>query len=373
MNQHEQNNQNNQFQPYNYSFYEQKTVHQGFVEESRLQGIVRGILNRPLVATGTLILASTILASAFIFGGGAEDGSGPKDLPIIKADASQYKAVPDQPGGMDIPNQDSTIFAGLNEGRIAETPPVQNLLEQEEPADQLEAFAEEVEQIIAEEESVAEVSEQSQDTAEAAPEGVDAAEQTAQAETASMPQPEEIQQVPMTVESVQPKVENFASRTVPAGAAPQKQTPTAALHPPASSPETLEFVRSVLDKKDTKQVLNSGPSGTSTASNDNAARVAAIAPAAGAAGIAGQVINSGNYFVQLASVTTENDAKVGWAKFQNTYNAQLSGVSYRVQEANLGAKGTFFRIQAGPMSKDDADRICNEIKAQKPGGCLVVK
>lgn len=43
-----------------------------------------------------------------------------------------------------------------------------------------------------------------------------------------------------------------------------------------------------------------------------------------------------------------------------------------MQEASLD-RGTFYRIQAGPISKDSADEICREIKAITPVGCLVVK
>ena len=53
------------------------------------------------------------------------------------------------------------------------------------------------------------------------------------------------------------------------------------------------------------------------------------------------------------------------------YNSSLSGLKFRTQEAKL-AKGTFHRIQAGPMSKDSATSLCNEIKKKTPGGCLVV-
>jgi hypothetical protein len=51
----------------------------------------------------------------------------------------------------------------------------------------------------------------------------------------------------------------------------------------------------------------------------------------------------------------------------------LSGAEYRVQRADLGAKGVFFRIQAGPMSKDSAKSVCDAIKASKPGGCVIVQ
>jgi cell division septation protein DedD len=122
------------------------------------------------------------------------------------------------------------------------------------------------------------------------------------------------------------------------------------IHKPGSSPETLQFVRSVLDKKD----------------SPNAAAAASVEPAAGAA------VTPGSYFVQLASVKSRDGADSEWGKLQKSFGS-LNGLDYRVQEANLGDRGTFYRIQAGPMSKTSAGDICDAIKAQKPGGCLVVQ
>jgi hypothetical protein len=45
----------------------------------------------------------------------------------------------------------------------------------------------------------------------------------------------------------------------------------------------------------------------------------------------------------------------------------------RIQEADLGAKGTYYRAQGGPLSEDKAQAICKAITAKKPGGCLVVR
>jgi hypothetical protein len=82
-----------------------------------------------------------------------------------------------------------------------------------------------------------------------------------------------------------------------------------------------------------------------------------------------KAIASGNSYVQLASVKSTVGAAGEYKKLQAKYSS-LSGVQYRTQEADLGAKGIFHRIQAGPMSKADATRICNEIKT-KGGSCLV--
>jgi hypothetical protein len=77
--------------------------------------------------------------------------------------------------------------------------------------------------------------------------------------------------------------------------------------------------------------------------------------------------------VQLASITSRSAADAEWKKLQSAFSAQLSASSFRVQEANLGEKGTYFRIQAGPYTEAQAKSVCESIKAQKPGGCLIVR
>jgi len=85
-----------------------------------------------------------------------------------------------------------------------------------------------------------------------------------------------------------------------------------------------------------------------------------------------QPVASGDYFVQLASVKSESAAKSEWDNFVKKYSPLLNGVSHRVEKADLGAKGIFYRIQAGPIAKSNADNICGGIKS-KGGSCLVKK
>jgi hypothetical protein len=93
-----------------------------------------------------------------------------------------------------------------------------------------------------------------------------------------------------------------------------------------------------------------------------------VEPASGS--VAAKAITPGGSFVQVASVRAEAGAAGEFKKLQAKFPS-LSGLSYRTQEANLGAKGTFFRIQAGPMSKDSANQVCASIKSGG-GSCLVV-
>lgn len=92
-----------------------------------------------------------------------------------------------------------------------------------------------------------------------------------------------------------------------------------------------------------------------------------------AAGVAAPSINiqPGSYYVQLASITDRSRADKEFSKLQRKFSV-LQGLDFRVQEANLD-KGMFYRIQAGPFSKESAKSVCDAIKEQKPGGCILVK
>lgn len=82
-------------------------------------------------------------------------------------------------------------------------------------------------------------------------------------------------------------------------------------------------------------------------------------------------LKKGNVYIQLASVKTDADAKTKWAKLKSSYPV-LQSLSLRVQKADLGAKGTFYRVQAGGLSSEAAVSTCAKVKASG-GDCLVVK
>ena len=178
----------------------------------------------------------------------------------------------------------------------------------------------------------------------------------------STPDAQETVQAPEVIASAAQEVPTPSA--VPTSEKTDPGTKPEQLHAAGSSPETLAFVRSVLDKKDATKTAPA----TNTASLDAAARVAAQTEPA-----AGSDIPAGGYYIQLGSVTSPDGAEKEWGKIQQNFATQLGGMSHRVQEANLGERGTFYRIQAGPTTKDVAAQICNDIKAQKPGACLVVQ
>lgn len=81
----------------------------------------------------------------------------------------------------------------------------------------------------------------------------------------------------------------------------------------------------------------------------------------------------GGVRLQLGAVRSENEARVAWERLKHK-NAdllgRLSGVAIR---ADLGDKGIYYRIQAGPVADASAaDHICGELR-QRHLGCIIVR
>ena len=76
--------------------------------------------------------------------------------------------------------------------------------------------------------------------------------------------------------------------------------------------------------------------------------------------------------MQLASVPSSKVAEQEWSRISNKYAADLSGITHTVVKADIPGKGTYYRVQAGNMGKEAADKLCTSLKGQGQG-CLVVK
>jgi cell division septation protein DedD len=149
------------------------------------------------------------------------------------------------------------------------------------------------------------------------------------------------------------------------GPAPSRPSPAEAPAPRASveaqsAPGTMPAPQPI--------VAPPAPTQNQTASLPTAAPPAkpAVTPVRPAA--AGQ----GGWRIQLAAVKTEQAAAAEWARIERA-NPELAALSMSTTRVDLGDKGIFYRIQAGPLSDSAAaERLCAELKQRKQG-CIVVK
>lgn len=345
--------------PHQYGLHSFDTLlpKRGIVEKVFGEEIARKF-SSPLFSTAAFVIAGVAFAGVIFAVYPDSDSQG--DVPVVQAETLAYKEIPAEPGGMSIPNRDSTVFSAMSGQGMDEPALVENLLAEEEPVDKLAAFARQVEETMEEERG---------DVPERAEEVVD--------DISTMASAEDEETAPFTLQKISGQSEEAATQEVAQVGAPNPLSPVdedkrpKIIHKPGENPETLDFVRSVLDQKDSRVATVSAPS-----ASDVAMRAAAVAPAAGnAAREVGRDFNitPGSYYVQLGSVKSLDGAESEWGRLVKEFDAELGRVSHRVQAAELGDRGTFYRIQAGPMSKTSAADICDLIKAQKPGGCLITQ
>ena len=81
---------------------------------------------------------------------------------------------------------------------------------------------------------------------------------------------------------------------------------------------------------------------------------------------------SGNGFVvQVSSQRSQDAAQSAYAGMRERYASVLGNLDPNIQEADLGAKGIYYRVRVGPWaSKDEAIQVCESLKTAG-GSCFV--
>ena len=129
-------------------------------------------------------------------------------------------------------------------------------------------------------------------------------------------------------------------------AAEQDQRPAEATPPPLPSASDLEFT------------------GTTQPAESDA--VAEVAPAA-----APPVMTSDAFLVQLGSYGSDNAARTAWRGIQDRYGGLVAGLTPDIQRADLGERGIYHRLRAGPLyGRDTADDLCASLRAEGQA-CIV--
>lgn len=294
-------------------------------------------MSRLLIGVAGLAVVATVVAVAWATWPSGKGRVDENALPVLKAEDKAYKIKPDDPGGMVVPNKDSTIFETLN---VAEKKkPVENLLDEPEtPVKKDDVFGADTTDNAAE--KSAETAD-ANDGQEDGPDSVDLANHKGAADADA----------------------DDADTDAATADEPADEPEVAAAPAPVKPAETAPAVAATKAEPKMEAKMEAKTEPKKPVTETKPAVKADDKPQAKPA--------SGSAFIQLAAVKSEADAKQKWAKLQSQYSA-LSGFALRVQKADLGAKGVFYRVQAGPASAADAQAACAKIKSQK-GDCLLVK
>jgi hypothetical protein len=284
-----------------------------------------------------------VVAAASAFGGviwyayHQSPGVGPNGVPpLVKAEPGPTKVKPDNPGGQEIPFQDSTVYDrfGANGGQ---KPVAEKLLPPpEEPATR---------------------------TPPAPP---------PQAETANLLPPPPPQQEAQTLPPLPPPSQQAATPLAPSVdlGAPTALAPVPGaivIQPPP--PPQSKVVQAAPPPPKPAPVEAKKPEPAKSTPTSIAALIAEAGPAAPSAPKA--ATGGSGYHLQLSAVRSADAVPAEWARLKRHY-PELAGLTSSTHKIDTPDKGTFYRVEAGPLDEAAAKSTCTRLRGQGLG-CIVVK
>ena len=291
------------------------------------------------------------------------------EIPVVKRPQTAVKIKPTEPGGMEISNQDKSIYDIIDKNEGKEKT-VENLLPPPEEPKLPEVVAETV-------------SETEQVVAQAPATDATNTEVQAVATNETVVQ-ESVEAQPVQNEVAQDKTVSIAEASEKLQAEPQKRSalfvdPRVAYQERLKEKQAEENAQFELAKaeaaKQAKEratgVAETSPTApTSVQASVETPKVETIAQAPVASGPT--TAAAGSWQIQLMSSKNKDAVEKSWTGLVKKY-AFLSGLPYEIETADIDFGSTYYRLKTGAFTnKADADKVCNQIKAAG-GSCLVKK
>ena len=262
-------------------------------------------------AVGIGILIGVLIAllfSVFLFGSSDNEDS---DEPIVVPGSQRpFKVRPTNPGGMDIPDQDKTIYKRMRSDAV-DTKVEKFVVMDEEP--------------------------------------VRPQVPTREGEILGTPRtmPVDSQEMELEVLSVQ---ENAVQAPIAKSVQPKVPAPVVNTDKVVQAP---------------KEVVKSEPAPVKTATATTTTSPKATKTT--------QKAKDNNWHVQLISLPSKAGAEKTWPKILKAHSALLSGLPHDVVEVQIKGKGTFYRLRVGSFKdRKDAQDLCDKLKARKQD-CALTK
>jgi hypothetical protein len=184
----------------------------------------------------------------------------------------------------------------------------------------------------------------------------------------------------ITIRPDRPMVASAAATAVPNLPSPPEAARMPAAEPAPAAPEPARAPAPAAEPDPPARHTASTPHRAPPAGNaplslsPNA--VAPVAPAAAAPPPARTAARSdpaaaGGYAVQISSRRNEADAEAAFRTLQTKFPGQLGGRQPLIRRVDLGEKGVYYRAMIGPFgSASEASRLCSDLKAAG-GSCFV--
>jgi outer membrane biosynthesis protein TonB len=171
-----------------------------------------------------------------------------------------------------------------------------------------------------------------------------------------------------SVEQLLPPPETPLPRPAPSEPPPGAEPtppPEAAAAPPEQPEPPASATTATAPAPSPPSATAAPPAAAPPAPERKTAHAAAPPPPAAASGK--------GYRLQLGSVRTPDAATKEWERLKSEQGDLLGSLGFTAARADLGARGIYYRIQAGPIADAAAaERQCNELK-RRGVGCILVK
>lgn len=146
---------------------------------------------------------------------------------------------------------------------------------------------------------------------------------------------------------------------LPAGGMPTPSAPKDA--EAARTPTPIQTVATTPTPPANAPTVTQAP--TSKPANESGPSIASL--------IEGMSGSTGGWRIQIASVKSEDIAKSTWARLQAAHGDVLANLRMQPARVDLGDKGVWYRVQAGPLDEKQAQGVCGTLKSRKTD-CVAV-
>jgi hypothetical protein len=331
---------------------------------------------RPLYAMGAIICAGLVGIGASFAMRSKPPAS--QELALVKAPSGPVKVAPDNPGGVNVPNQSASVLDRAAGSQVAKV-----VSREEQPVD-LDQQVKQMRVITLGGPKDGSVSTTTQGAASVP---VPPPPATSVSTTNNgFPEPKRVKTV-----SVRPDGSLLAAEASPARAADPIAAIAAGRPAPAASTDAA-LPKSATSKATARPGATpnaeaaapvAGDQSVSTTPAPAKPRAAAAKPKPEAVMVASaedgsatdttptQSAGSGGFAVQLAAPGSEQDARSISNKLGQKFGGILDGHRPSVVKAEIGEK-SIYRVRVGSLSRDEANSLCSKIKS-KGGDCFVAK
>jgi hypothetical protein len=305
------------------------------------------------------LMAVSAIAAAAVIGGGAAWYAGGSsamvsgEAPLITASSEPTKVQPENPGGLEVPNQNKQIYE-----RAAQSTETKIVDREEQPID---------------------VKEATRMAAAGAPAVTGTTGTTGSGPVTALPSMDLGE--PRKVRTVTIRPDSAAPAAAPAAAGQQERrpmqipaTPMVMPNPAQPAPVQTASAAPVAAPRQAAPAPAATPAPAPVQAQAPQAapatpqRTAAVQPAAPAAAEA--EAPTGGFAVQLGVRSSQADAQAAYKSFQQKYS-ELGRHAPIIRKAEVNG-ATLYRVRVGPMSRDEASTLCSTLQGQG-GQCFVAK